>query len=95
MYRLFKSIDKIGGNGDGVVTEEEYKSAFDSPLATDPDAAGWRGDVTATSGGMAPQKGLPYLTGPLLYTDPVREFAREEFCPLFDPERARFCGKSG
>ena len=37
MYRLFKSIDKIGGNGDGVVTEDEYKSSFDSPIGNEPE----------------------------------------------------------
>ena len=29
MYRLFKGIDKISGNNDGVVTEEEWNQAFD------------------------------------------------------------------
>src|SRR6266446_4927592 len=70
MYRLFKSIDKIGGNGDGVVTEEEYNHAFS------PDNPGGglvctringKGDVSRTHVAWRYTKGLPYVTGALLY----------------------------
>jgi hypothetical protein len=30
MYRLFKSIDKIDGNGDGVLTQDEWDRAFNA-----------------------------------------------------------------
>ena len=90
MYRLFKSIDKIGGNGDGVVTEEEYKSAFDSPagglIRTRLDG---RGDITATRVGWRHKKGLPYLTGPLLYNDILYVIRTGGILSTFDPEKGK------
>jgi outer membrane protein assembly factor BamB len=46
MYRLFKSIDKISGNGDGVVTEggmEPRVQRGQPGRRPDPDADGWQG----------------------------------------------------
>jgi outer membrane protein assembly factor BamB len=72
MYRLFKSIDKNSGNGDGVLTEEEYTHAFSSDR---PDGGlvrtrlDGKGDVTQTHVRWRYSKGLPYVTGPLLYNN--------------------------
>ena len=68
MYRLFKSADKISGNGDGVLTEDEWKRAFSSSngglVRT---RLNGRGDVTESHIVWRYTKGLPYLAGPLLY----------------------------
>jgi outer membrane protein assembly factor BamB len=90
MYRLFKSVDKIGGNGDGVVTEDEWKHTFDSPagglIRTRLDG---RGDVTATRVGWRYTKGLPYLTGPLLYNDILYVIRTGGILSTFDPEKGK------
>ena len=70
MYRLFKSVDKVSGNGDGVVTEAEWNNAF-ARLAAEGGLVrtglSGKGDVTKTHVRWRYGKGLPYLTGPLLY----------------------------
>jgi outer membrane protein assembly factor BamB len=70
MHRLFSSVDKNSGNGDGVLTAEEWNHAFASVA----DSGGLvrtrldgKGDVTKTHVLWRYGKGLPYLTGPLLY----------------------------
>jgi outer membrane protein assembly factor BamB len=72
MYRIFKSVDKNSGNGDGVVTEEEWNHAF----VLERDDGGLvrtrldgKGDVSRTHIRWRYGKGLPYVTGPLLYDD--------------------------
>ena len=70
MYRLFKGVDKVSGNDDGVVTEEEWNKAFS------PDSMGGglvrtrldgKGDVSGSNVLWRYTKGLPYVTAPLLY----------------------------
>jgi outer membrane protein assembly factor BamB len=73
MARIFRSVDKNTGNNDGVVTEEEWTRAFNF---SGPDEGGLvrtgldgKGDVTKTHVRWRYEKGMPYLTGPLLYND--------------------------
>jgi outer membrane protein assembly factor BamB len=69
MRRLFKAVDKITGNDDGVVTEEEWTKAFD-PKAL---PGGLVRTRLSGKGDISPNvmwrytKGLPYVTAPLLY----------------------------
>jgi outer membrane protein assembly factor BamB len=87
MYRLFKSADKIIGNGDGVVTEEEWNRAFSSTngglVRT---RLNGRGDVTRTHVGWRYAKGLPYLTGPLLYNEILYVIRGGGILTTFNPE---------
>jgi outer membrane protein assembly factor BamB len=87
MYRLFKSADKIIGNGDGVVTEEEWNRAFSSTngglVRT---RLNGRGDVTRTHVGWRYAKGLPYLTGPLLYSEILYVIRGGGILTTFNPE---------
>ena len=70
MYRLFKGVDKVSGNSDGAVTEEEWNKAFDPKnmggglVRTRLDG---KGDVTGTHVTWRYTKGLPYVTAPILY----------------------------
>jgi outer membrane protein assembly factor BamB len=87
MYRLFKSADKIIGNGDGVVTEEEWNRAFSSTngglVRT---RLNGKGDVTRTHVGWRYAKGLPYLTGPLLYNEILYVIRGGGILTTFNPE---------
>ena len=89
MYRLFKSIDKISGNGDGVVTEEEWNHAFsaDSPggglVRTRIDG---KGDVSASHVVWRYAKGLPYVTGALLYEKVLYVIANGGILTTFSPD---------
>jgi outer membrane protein assembly factor BamB len=87
MYRLFKSADKIIGNGDGVVTEEEWNRAFSSTngglVRT---RLNGKGDVTQTHVGWRYAKGLPYLTGPLLYNEILYVIRGGGILTTFNPE---------
>jgi outer membrane protein assembly factor BamB len=87
MYRLFKSADKIIGNGDGVLTEEEWNHAFSSSngglVRT---RLNGKGDVTSTHVGWRYAKGLPYLTGPLLYNEILYVIRGGGILATFNPE---------
>ena len=70
MYRLFKAADKLSGNGDGVLTADEWGSAFDP---NQPGGGlvrtrlGGKGDLSKTNLEWRYTKGLPYVTAPVLY----------------------------
>ena len=70
MYRIFKAADKLVGNGDGVLTEDEWIRAFDP---NQPGGGlvrtrlGGKGDLSKTNVVWRYTKGLPYVTAPLLY----------------------------
>jgi len=70
MYRLFKAVDKLNGNGDGVLTAEEWNRAFDPNqpggglVRTRLDG---KGDLSKSNVEWRYTKGLPYVTAPLLY----------------------------
>jgi outer membrane protein assembly factor BamB len=87
MYRLFKSADKIIGNGDGVLTEEEWNHAFSSSngglVRT---RLNGKGDVTQTHVGWRYAKGLPYLTGALLYNEILYVIRGGGILATFNPE---------
>jgi outer membrane protein assembly factor BamB len=89
MYRLFKSIDKISGNGDGVLTEDEWNRAFS------PDNPGGglvrtringKGDVSRTNVTWRNTKGMPYVTGPLLYKNVLYVIASGGILTTFNPD---------
>jgi outer membrane protein assembly factor BamB len=96
MYRVYKAIDKTYGNGDGVVTEEEYNRAFspDNPggglVRTRLDG---RGDVTKTHVGWRHVKGLPYVTAPLLYEGVLYVVRNGGILQTFDPETGKLLGE--
>jgi len=89
MYRLFKAIDKISGNGDGVVTEEEWNRAFspDNPggglVRTRIDG---KGDVSRTHVAWRYTKGMPYVTGALLYQNVLYVIASGGILTTFNPD---------
>ena len=86
MYRLFKSADKISGNGDGLLTEDEWKAAFSSSngglVRT---RLNGRGDVTESHIVWRYTKGLPYLTGALLYNDVLYLIREGGILSTFNP----------
>jgi outer membrane protein assembly factor BamB len=89
MHRLFKSLDKNMGNGDGVLTEDEYTRAF----GVDRSDGGLvrtrltgKGDVTATHVGWRHRKGLPYVTGPLLYNNILYVIRDGGILSTFNPD---------
>jgi outer membrane protein assembly factor BamB len=87
MYRLFKAADKINGNGDGVVTEEEWNRSFvfaNGGLVRT--RLNGKGDVTQTHIAWRYTKGLPYLTGPLLYNDVLYVIRTGGILATFNPE---------
>ena len=88
MYRLFKSIDKISGNGDAVLTAEEWNRAFD------PNQPGGglvrsrldgKGDVSSTHVAWRYSKGLPYVTAPLLYENVLYVIRNGGILSTIDP----------
>jgi outer membrane protein assembly factor BamB len=92
MYRLFKSIDKISGNGDGVLTEAEFNRAF----STDIQGGGLvrtrldgKGDITATHVMWRYTKGLPYVLAPLLYDKILYVVRNGGILSTIDPETGK------
>jgi outer membrane protein assembly factor BamB len=92
MYRVFKSIDKNFGKGDGVVTEEEYNRAFSS---TEPGGGlvrtrlGGAGDVTKTHIVWRVNKGLPYVTAALAYEGALYVIRDGGILKVVDPESGK------
>lgn len=92
MYRVFKSIDKHTGNGDGVVTEEEFNHAFNS---TEPGGGlvrtrlGGAGDVTKTHIVWRVNKGLPYVTAALAYEGALYVIRDGGILKVVDPESGK------
>jgi len=88
MRRVFKSIDQNSGNGDGVVTEEEFKRAFNPGGAGGlvRTRLGGRGDVSQTHVGWKHTKGLPYVTAPVLYSGILYVIRNGGILSTFNPE---------
>ncbi len=88
MLRIFKSVDKNSGNGDGVVVEEEFKNAFNSGTSGGlvRTKLGGKGDVSATHVGWRHTKGLPYVTAPLLYSGALYVIRNGGILSTFNPE---------
>jgi outer membrane protein assembly factor BamB len=92
MYRIFKSIDKIRGNGDGVLTADEWDRAFDSKqpggglVRTRLDG---KGDVSQTHVVWRYTKGLPYVTAPLLYDKILYVIRNGGILAAIDPENGK------
>lgn len=92
MYRVFKSIDKHSGNGDGAVTEEEWNRAFN------PNNAGGglvctrlngRGDVGQTHVAWRHTKGIPYVTAALVYKEVLYVIRNGGILSAFNPETGK------
>jgi outer membrane protein assembly factor BamB len=92
MYRLFRSIDKNSGNGDGTVSEEEYNRAFG------PERPGGglirtrlngKGDVSGSHVDWRQTKGLPYVTAPLLYEHILYVIRDGGILSTFQPESGK------
>ena len=94
--RSLKSVDRNLGNGDDVVTAEEYeKSASDESrggglIRT---RLGGRGDVGASHIVWRHTKGMPSLSGTLLYHG-VLYVIRTGIISTFDPETGKLLGQS-
>ena len=92
MYRLFKSIDKNSGNGDGVLTAEEWDRAFDPKqpggglVRTRLDG---QGDLSRTHVVWRYTKGLPYVTAPLLYHNILYVIRNGGILAAIDPESGK------
>lgn len=92
MYRIFKSVDKNTGDGDGSVTEEEWNRAF---TPENPGGGlvrtrlGGKGDVTETNVLWRHTKGLPYVTAPLLYKKVLYVIRDGGILSTFDPDTGK------
>ncbi len=92
MYRLFKGIDKLNGNGDGVVTEEEWIAAFDPKLPSGGlvrTKLNGKGDVTKTHVGWRHTKGLPYVCAPILYQNVLYVIRDGGIVTTFEPDTGK------
>lgn len=97
MYRLFKSIDKNSGNGDGVMTEDEWNRAFG------PDTPGGglvrtnlngKGDISQTHVAWRFTKGIPYVTGALLYDNVLYVIRTGGILYTFNPDTGKLLGEA-
>jgi outer membrane protein assembly factor BamB len=92
MYRVFKSIDRISGNGDGVVTEEEFNRAFNS---NEPGGGlvrtriGGSGDITKQGVAWRHTKSIPYVLAPLLYDGVLYMIRGGGILTTLDPETGK------
>jgi outer membrane protein assembly factor BamB len=89
MTRIIRSMDRNSGNGDGSVTEEEYKKAFNPDVPTGGlvrTKLGGKGDVTQSHAGWRHGKGLPYVTAPVLYEGVLYVIRNGGILSTFDPE---------
>lgn len=97
MYRIFKAVDKVSGNGDGELTEDEWNKAFNP---AEPGGGlvrtrlGGKGDVTKTHVGWRYTKGLPYVTAPVLYDGVLYVIRNGGILATFNPETGQLLGES-
>lgn len=97
MWRIFKSIDKHIGNGDGVLDKEEYGKSFSASAA----AGGLvrtklngTGDVSKSHVGWRYAKSMPYVTAPLLYENVLYVVRNGGILATFDPESGKLLGEA-
>jgi len=89
MRRLFTGIDKNVGNGDGILTEEEWDRAMnpkEKPGGLIRTRLGGKGDVTSTHVGWRYTKGLPYVLAPLIYQNVMYVIRNGGILTTLDPE---------
>lgn len=93
MYRLFKSIDKLNGNNDGVMTGNEFETAFPAERKDGGmvrvNLGGAKGDVAKTHAGWRQTKGIPYLTSPVLYQGVLYSVRDGGILAAYDPESGK------
>jgi outer membrane protein assembly factor BamB len=89
MRRLFTGIDKNNGNGDGILTEEEWDLAMNPknpPGGLIRTKLNGKGDVTSTHIGWRYTKGLPYVLAPLIYQNVMYVIRNGGILVTIDPE---------
>jgi outer membrane protein assembly factor BamB len=89
MYRLFKSIDKLSGNGDEVLTEDEWARAFaltDSSGGLVRTKLGGRGELKPE---WRTTKSMPYTTAPLLVDDVLYVVRNGGILATYNPETGK------
>jgi hypothetical protein len=92
MNRLFRSVDKNTGNGDGAVTSEEWDKAF---TPSEPIGGlvrtriGGSGDVTKSNVAWRYTKGLPYVISPLLYNGVLYVVRTGGIVSTFEPDSGK------
>lgn len=94
--RLFTSIDKHSGNGDGVLVEEEWAASFNPKEPTGGFARvalGGKGDLGGAAVKWRYKRGLPYVTAPLLYQGVLYVVRNGGILATFDPESGRQFGE--
>jgi outer membrane protein assembly factor BamB len=95
MYRIFKAVDKVTGNDDGVVTEQEWNKAFaivgGGLVRT---RLGGKGDLSGSSVMWRYTKGLPYVTAPLLYDNILYVVRNGGVVATIDPETGKLIKES-
>ncbi len=95
--RLFSSIDRLTGNGDGVVTEEEWNLAFTPKQKTGGlvrTKLGGKGDVSSTAIEWRYGKGLPYVLAPVIYKGVMYVVRNGGILATFDPVAGKLLGES-
>jgi len=92
MARLFRSIDRSVGNGDGIVNAEEYNKSFHVERSAGGlvrTRLGGSGDVSQSHVGWRHTKGLPYTTAPLLYQGVLYLVRDGGILTCFEPESGK------
>jgi outer membrane protein assembly factor BamB len=90
--RLFTSIDKHSGNGDGVLAEEEWAASFNPKEPAGGFvrvALGGKGDLGAGAVQWRYKRGLPYVTAPLLYQGVLYVVRNGGILATFEPESGK------
>jgi outer membrane protein assembly factor BamB len=88
MLRIFKAADKVTGNNDGILTEDEWNRAFDPKEPAGGlvrTKAGGKGDVTSSNVAWKYTKGIPYTSSPILYRDVLYLIRNGGILQTFDP----------
>jgi outer membrane protein assembly factor BamB len=89
LRRLFEGMDKNVGNGDGILTEEEWDLAMNPKNPSGGlirTKLNGKGDVTKTNVGWRYTKGLPYVLAPLIYNHVLYVIRNGGILTTIDPE---------
>jgi outer membrane protein assembly factor BamB len=97
MQRLLPSIDRVTGNNDGVLTEDEWNKSFAPAEKTGGLVRvklGGKGDVTATHIAWRYTRGLPYVLAPLLYQNVLYVIRNGGILATIDPESGKMLNEA-